>query len=372
MPKPDWNSILFFSFIAVTSVQVFYYAFFFLRLAFYKKKTAISHQQHAVSVIVCSRDEDENLAKHLPGLLVQDYPTTYQVVVVDDNSYDDSKYVLQELHKTYKHLHPVYLSHEAKLIQGKKYPLSIGIREASYELLLFTDADCIPLTEHWITHMQAAFKPGIEIVLGYSPYQKKAGLLNKLIRFETFHTALQYLSYALAGVPYMGVGRNMAYRKKLFFDNKGFSSLNNIPGGDDDLFINKVANKRNTAICIEPDSFTQSIPKKTWKNWYRQKTRHYSTAKYYKPGHKLLLGLYSLSQFLYYPLLVTCFIMLNWQLVLIIFAIRFLLQVVVLNRTMNRLHEKDLFPLFIFFDVWQFFYSLIFLPTLWKRNRNKW
>src|SRR6185436_19414615 len=131
--------------------------------------------------------------------------------------------------------------------------------------------------------VQNCYKDNVEIVLGYGAYHKTKGLLNKLIRFETFHTALQYLSYALAGVPYMGVGRNLSYKKDLFLRNKGFASINHVPSGDDDLFINKVATKKNTKVLIDRDAITRSIPKTTWGAWLRQKARHYTTARYYKP-----------------------------------------------------------------------------------------
>src|SRR6185436_3860360 len=158
----------------------------------------------------------------------------------------------------------------------------IGIREAKHEILLLTDADCVPASEFWIQHMQDAYDENIDVVLGYGAYHKTKDFLNKLIRFETFHTALQYLSYALAGMPYMGVGRNLSYKKSLFFRHKGFSSINHIPSGDDDLFINKAATKKNTAVIIDPEAITRSIPKRTSKAWKKQKARHYTTAKFYK------------------------------------------------------------------------------------------
>src|SRR5258705_4234505 len=302
MPLTNWEEIIFYCFVAATSIQVFYYTWFFSRIAFYREKEKKQTQQHPVSVIVCARDEDENLARNLRGILVQTYRSTYEVVAVNDNSADDSKYILQELKKTFKSLNVIELTHEAKLISGKKYPLSIGIRESKHEVLLLTDADCVPASEFWIQKMQDAYDDNIEIVLGYGAYQKRAGFLNKLIRFETFHTALQYLSYALAGIPYMGVGRNLSYTKDIFMRNKGFASINHIPSGDDDLFINKVATKKNTAAVIDADAIIRSIPKTTWAGWLKQKSRHYTTAKYYKPKHKFLLGLYFITQFIYYPL----------------------------------------------------------------------
>jgi hypothetical protein len=258
------------------------------------------------------------------------------------------------------------------LISGKKYPLSIGIREAKHEVLLLTDADCVPASEYWIQKMQDGYEKNIEIVLGYGAYHKRKGLLNKLIRFETFHTALQYLSYALAGTPYMGVGRNLSYKKDLFIRNKGFSFINHIPGGDDDLFINKVATKKNTAVVIDQDAITRSIPKTTWGSWLRQKARHYTTAKFYKPKHKFLLGLYFISQFAYYPLLAASIIFYDWRYALIVFSSRFILQAIILYKSMKKMGEGDLWPWFILLDLWMFFYYIIFAPALWKRPRNKW
>jgi glycosyltransferase involved in cell wall biosynthesis len=372
MPPIHWGEVIFYSFAAITAIQVFYYIWFFSRLAFYKSRQKTKTQHHPVSVIICARDEDENLARNLPGLLVQSYPSSYEVVAVNDNSLDDSKYILQELKKTFKSLHVVELTQEAVHISGKKYPLSIGIREAKYEVLLLTDADCVPASEHWIEKMQNGYGENIEIVLGYGAYHKKKGLLNKLIRFETFHTALQYLSYALAGIPYMGVGRNLSYKKELFLRSKGFSSINHIPSGDDDLFINKTATKNNTAVVIDPDAITRSIPKTTWSAWLRQKSRHYTTARFYKSKHKFLLGLYFITQFIFYPLAAAAFLFYDWRFILGIFGLRFLLQAFILYKCMNKMGEKDLWPWFIFLDMWMFFYYIIFAPALWRKARKGW
>jgi glycosyltransferase involved in cell wall biosynthesis len=372
MPLTNWGEIVLFCFATITAIQVFYYIWFFSRLAFYKPKQKIQSQQHPVSVIICARDEDENLARNLPGVLVQNYASTYEVVAVNDNSLDDSKYILQELKKTFKLLNVVELTQEAKLISGKKYPLSIGIREAKHEVLLLTDADCVPASEYWIQKMQDAYVGEIEIVLGYGAYHKRSGILNKLIRFETFHTALQYLSYALAGIPYMGVGRNLSYKKGLFFRNKGFSSINHIPSGDDDLFINKVATKQNTAIIIDPEAITRSIPKRTWREWRKQKSRHYTTAKFYKPKHKFLLGSYVSTQFLFYPLFAATIIFYDWRLAVALLVVKFLVQGYVFYKSMKKMEEKDLWPWFIFLDIWMFFYYIAFAPALWRKPKRNW
>jgi glycosyltransferase involved in cell wall biosynthesis len=367
-----WQEIVFGVFCIAVIVQLFYYAWFFSRLAFFKSTSKEKTQQHPVSVIICAKDEAGKLAANLPGALVQTYQTTHEVIVVNHTSQDDTRFLLEELKKTFKGLHIVNLQQDAIGIPGKKYPLSMGIKEAKYEIVLLTDADCVPASEFWIEKMQDAYNDGIEVVLGYGAYHKKPGLLNKLIRFETFHAALQYFSFALAGTPYMGVGRNLSYKKELFFRNKGFSSINHLPGGDDDLFINKVANKQNTAIVIDPETFTLSEAKKTFGAWFKQKARHYSASRFYKPKHKFLLGLYSITQFFLYPLFVVSMIFFSWKITLIVFGARFLLQGFIYFKTMKRLNEKDLFAWWWLFDIWMFLYYLIFVPALWKKPPPSW
>ncbi len=368
----DPKRLIFLAFCIITFIQLFYYLFFFLRLAFFKSKPKNVSQTQPVSVIICSRDEAANLVINLPGVLIQKYKTSHEVIVVDDNSLDESKYILEEFQRTFRQLHLIELKQEARFIPGKKYPLSVGIKTAKYEVVLLTDADCVPASEFWIEKMQQGFSDGVEIVLGYGAMHKIKGFFNKLVRWETFHTALQYLSYAKSGIPYMGVGRNLSYKKSVFFRHKGFSSHNHVPGGDDDLFINKAATKKNTAIVVDKDAFTLSAAPKTWKQWIRQKTRHYTTSKYYKASRKFLLGLYAFSLFLFYPLFIAALIIFNWKLTLIVFGIRFLIQAFVIFKTTRKLDEKDLFPWFVFFDVWMFFYYLFFATSIFKKPAKKW
>ena len=367
------NSDLFFIlFSFITALQVFYYLRYFSLLTFYKKSPSVHYVESPVSVIICARDEADNIEANLPGVLAQQYKSSHQVIVVNDNSIDDTKYFLEALYKDFKQLHIIELKQEAMHIPGKKFPLSMGIKAAKYEILLLLDADCIPTSERWIQLMQNAFTPGIEIVLGYGAFKKKHGILNRLVRFDAFHSALQYLSYALAGQSYMGVGRNLAYKKELFYKHKGFASHHHLAGGDDDLFINAAATSDNTAIVIDKDAFTLSNPPNNWKNWLKQKQRHNSTGRYYKVKDRIKLGIYMFSHFLYYPLLIASIFTYRWEYVCSVFVLRLLIQGIVFFKCMKKLNESDLFPFYFLWDIWMFFYYLIFISSLWKKPIKNW
>ena len=198
------------------------------------------------------------------------------------------------------------------------------------------------------------------------------GFMNSLIRYETLRVAMQYLSFALWKMPYMGVGRNLAYKKSLFFKENGFISHYSISSGDDDLFINQVATKKNTTVMIDPLAHTLSEPKKSFGGWVKQKYRHYSTSKYYKPKHKILLGMQSFSLFALYPLLVFNLIFCNWWMALSVYGVRLLIQALVYYKAMKKLNESDLFPFFLLFDIGLFFYYIFFLPAIWKKPHKTW
>lgn len=366
------GNIFFLIFCVVTILQLFFYLRFFRKLAFYNGDVHSANRPQPVSVIICAKDEAANLAKFLPGALVQKYPTTHEVIVVNDNSTDESKYVLEAYQKEFRQLQVVELKQKARFIPGKKFPLSMGIKSSKYDVVLLTDADCVPVSEFWLDKMQSQLNNEIEIVIGYSPFQKKKGLLNKLIRWEGFLSAVQYLSYARCGLAYMGVGRNLGYKKSLFFAQKGFSAFNHLPGGDDDLFINRAATATNVAIAIDPDTFTLTMPATTWQQWRSQKERHYSTSRYYKPVHKFYLGLFAASSFLFYPAAIVSCIYFNWEIVLAIVLFRWAVQYFILNKCAKKLQESDLAPWTPLFDIWMFFYYLIFARSVMKKPRRTW
>lgn len=255
-----------------------------------------------ITVIVCARNERENLIELLPLLNAQNYPR-FDVLVMDDRSTDGTDAYLDEAVTELTRIRYRRIDREHESITPKKYALTVALEEATYPTVLLTDADCRPASADWLARMVAPFdNPDTQIVLGFSPYEHRPGLLNALIRAETLFTAVQYVSLALAGRPYMGVGRNLAYRTDLFFRNRGFYTHKHVVGGDDDLFINEVATARNTAVCLDPAAFTWSKPKETWADWRLQKRRHLNVGKYYRPGHKLRLGLLTGSHVLTWAL----------------------------------------------------------------------
>ena len=242
-----------------------------------------------MSVIICAKNEAANLKAMLPSILNQDFPD-FEVIIVDDNSEDGTWEYIKEQAKHDNKLNVIQRNNDFNDFAGKKGALLKGVKSAKYDLLLLTDADCVPASNNWIRNMTSHFKPGTDIILGYSPYLKEDGLLNHLIRFETFYTALQYFSLALMGKPYMGVGRNLAYRKSVFYQSKAFDNHKALQSGDDDLLINDIATSSNVAIELRKDSWTRSKAKSSVNQWLFQKLRHFSTGRYYKLKFRILLG----------------------------------------------------------------------------------
>jgi glycosyltransferase involved in cell wall biosynthesis len=332
--------ILYF-FIFTVAVQILYYLGVFAKFAFAKTQK-ITPKKIPISVIVCAKNEEENVANFIPLLAEQNYPD-FEIVLIDDASSDATLSIFEGFEKQYPNVRLVKVQNNEAFWGNKKYALTLGIKAAKKEYLLFTDADCYPTSKDWITAMSSQFTMQKTIVLGYGKYEKiSKSFLNKIIRFETLLTAIQYFSWAKIGHPYMGVGRNLAYKKEEFFNVNGFIEHMQIRSGDDDLFINQAAKARNTTIAYTPESFTISRPKTTYKDWLIQKRRHVATANYYKTFDKLQLGLFYCSQLLFILLPITLLIFqFQWILVLSLIALRYLVTWIVIGFSAGKLKEKD-------------------------------
>lgn len=332
-------------------IQLFYYVFILLRISVKGKKEQESNELKPVSVIVCARNEEQNIMNYVPKILEQDYPR-FQLILINDRSWDETWDVMEALSRKDERIKLVNIPDSGKDDFAKKFALTVGIKAAKYDQLVLIDADCYPNSKNWLKLMAAQFSSKKRIVLGAGAYLRKAGFANKLIRYDSCTIAGQYLSYAKAGIPYMGVGRNLAYKNELYDSVRGFKSHYHIASGDDDLFVNQAATKENTAICFCDEAITLSEPKETFRDWRIQKRRHLTTGKFYKFNHKLLLGLFPLTYvlMLVFSILSACLHPM-WYIPLALIGARMILQYCSAWRVFKTMQSKDAFWLIPVFEL---------------------
>ncbi|MBQ3998827.1 MAG: glycosyltransferase [Paludibacteraceae bacterium] len=361
-------------------VQIYFYARYMAaparRLRKDKKKDQVVNDQMVnapgVSVILCAHNESENLSHYLQALLTQDYPI-YEVIVVDDGSEDSTREVIERYMVRDERLHMTFVPYGARVRSTKKLALTLAAKAAKYDYLLLTDADCVPESNRWISTMMAGFgdaQSAKDVVLGYGAYFAERGHINRLVRFDTLFNGLHYLGDALCGHPYMGVGRNLAYRKSLFFESGGFTHMMTNRAGDDDLFVNHVATKTNTAVVMNPDSYTWSLSKKSMKEWWQQKRRHLSVSPDYRSGTKFRLTLEPMTRGLFYALVIALIVYALWDYnwlqpmlpslrqflligtALVLFFVRWITQASIINVSARRMGQRG-FSMFtiLWFDI---------------------
>jgi glycosyltransferase involved in cell wall biosynthesis len=358
-------------FLLITFINIlFYIGYFSFANA---KPLKLTYSQIPISVIICAKNEAENLQEFIPLILNQDYQD-FEVILINDASTDKTLEIMENFAAEDSRVKIVNVINNEAFWGKKKYALTLGIKKAKNNHLLFTDADCAPVSNLWIASMTSNFQNQKSIVLGYGGYIKKKSFLHLLIRFETLLTATQYFSYSKWGIPYMGVGRNLAYTSEEFYLQNGFANHLHLRSGDDDLFVNQAATSENTQICFDANSITRSIPQSDYKSWYSQKRRHTSTASNYKLQHQLLLGIFYCSQISFWLLLfILLAFQIYWPLVISVLGLRLLIQYVVFWKSAQKLDEKDLvwmFPVLevtlIFSQLSIFISNLFSKPTHWK------
>lgn len=350
-------------------IQIFYFIFLFFRVAFHHADTIRKNDLPPLSVVIAARSEAHNLVEFLPYIFEQNYPQ-FEVVVVNDRSWDDTKDILKAFMQKYPNLHVVNIEEGNHKSPGKKMAITLGIKGAKYDHIVVTDADCKPLSKEWLAEIASGFSgQAIDLVVGYSPFRKAKGFLNKLIRFDGMWVALQYLSFAKAGIPYMGVGRNMAYKKDAFFKVGGFRKHYHILSGDDDLFVNEIARKNNTSAVFTPNSQVETLPKDTISAWFVQKRRHYSTSPMYRVKHKFLLSFWAFSLISFYGLSFVLLVLNKYLLITLgLLLFRTLLLMLTFIRAGKWLGNKDLLWGVVFYEmIFLFLYPILFFG----RKKNK-
>lgn len=312
-------------------------------------------QSVPVSVVVYAKNESENLRKHLPALLTQDYPE-YEIIVVNDGSTDESDNVLKSFEQEYGHLYHTYIPEDAKYLSRKKLALTVGIKAAKHNVILFTEANCEPLSNRWIDSVARTYSNNTEIVLGYCAYPHTKGFLHKLISYDNLIKGLQYLSSALIGKPFTGNGRNLSYRKELFFQHKGYYKSLGLHAGDDDLFVNESANGKNTKVIYTPESITHMAPFEYAKVWREMKVSRAATQRHYK-GSALLF--YRFEGLTYILFLITTIatvvlgIFGNWLIAVVaglLFIIRYIVKAVILHKSAKMLQQKPVTSLLVLLE----------------------
>ncbi len=361
-------------FILITLVNILFYIGYFSFASAKEIPLSPSAITPPVSVIICAKNEAENLKNFIPSILDQNYPN-FEVILVNDASVDETLEVMEYFEALDPRIRLVNVQNNEAFWGKKKYALTLGIKKAKNSTLLFTDADCKPESHMWISEMVSNFENNKSIVLGYGGYIKNKGsFLNKLIRYETLLTAIQYFSYAKWGIPYMGVGRNLAYTSQEFYNQNGFATHLHIKSGDDDLFVNQAGTDQNTAISFNKSAITRSIPDTSFSSWILQKRRHISTARFYKKKHKFLLASFYFSQIGFWVLFTTLLLIkIYWPIVLSIFALRFLVQLTVYYKSAKKLDEMDLLWLIPILEIFLictqlsiFSMNVFSKPNTWK------
>lgn len=349
--------VIFLIIIISSLILILYYLSLF---SFKTPESSNTNFNQAISIIIAAKNESKNLIENLPLILNQSYEN-FEVIVVNDGSYDGTKELLDELALTHSNLKPIHLKIEEQYQKGKKFALTIGIKATKNEYLLFTDADCKPKSDQWIKHMSEQYLTN-DIILGVAPINTRSNILGSIVSYETFHTAIQYLGYSNRNKTYMGVGRNLGYKKSVFFENKGFASHQHMMSGDDDLFIQKASANKKVGFCFNTESLMYSNAPSSFGKWVKQKTRHMSTSNEYQFIYKLMLGLYSLSQIIWFTSTVIFFIVYPkyWYTVIGFIILKWLIQWIIFGKFALKINAKKIAYALPFYDILFSLYLILF------------
>lgn len=242
----------------------------------------------SVSVIVYSQDDASNLEVLLPEILDQDYPAPFEVIVVNDGAVSSVKDVIARLEREHSNLYMTFTPGDSRSLSRKKLALTLGIKAARYETVFHTTGNCQVPSRLWLKSMARHFAPGTELVIGYASPAAASDEVKeshrRLHAFDRVRQAVEYLSWAIAGRPYRGTCHNLAYRRELFFNSKGFSRSLDLKYGDDDVFVSQVADGSNTAVELSADSMLLCVETDPAKSHHDDKLRYNFTAPRLK-GH---------------------------------------------------------------------------------------
>ena len=346
-------------------IQSCYHLGLYRNLYLHSRKEKQDTDTPPLSVILVAKDAASDLQKNLPAILEQDYPDFEVIVIYDQSSDDDCEDVLKLLEDKYPHLHHSFIPDSARYISHKKLGITMGIKASHHEWLVFTEPNCRPSSNQWLRKMARNFTNGTDIVLGYSNYEKTKGWFNRKVTFDTLLNAMRYLGKAVDGHPYTGCGRNLAYRKSLYYEQKGFTSHLNLQRGEDDLFINQVANGKNTRVEASPESIVRITAPHYQKDWHEDKLSYHLTSRLYKGFSRYLMGFETCTRLLFLLMVIVCIVYgiltQSWIVLgtaIMLWLLRYLMQVMVFRKTSIALGERKFYSTLLMFDwmqpLWNF------------------
>ena len=346
-------------------IQSCYHLGLYRNLYLHSRKEKQETDTPPLSVILVAKDAASDLQKNLPAILEQDYPDFEVIVIYDQSSDDDCEDVLKLLEDKYPHLHHSFIPDSARYISHKKLGITMGIKASHHEWLVFTEPNCRPSSNQWLRKMARNFTNGTDIVLGYSNYEKTKGWFNRKVTFDTLLNAMRYLGKAVDGHPYTGCGRNLAYRKSLYYEQKGFTSHLNLQRGEDDLFINQVANGKNTRVEASPESIVRITAPHYQKDWHEDKLSYHLTSRLYKGFSRYLMGFETCTRLLFLLMVIVCIVYgiltQSWIVLgtaIMLWLLRYLMQVMVFRKTSIALGERKFYSTLLMFDwmqpLWNF------------------
>ena len=348
-------------------IQSCYHWGLYRNLYLHSKKEKKETDTPPLSVILVAKDAASDLQKNLPAILEQDYPEFEVIVIYEQSADDNCEDVLKLLQEKYPHLHHSFIPDSARYISHKKLGITMGIKASHHDWLVFTEPNCRPESNQWLRKIARNFTSNTDIVLGYSNYEKTKGWFNRKITFDTLLNSMRQLGRAIGGHPYTGCGRNLAYRKSLYYNQKGFASHLNLQRGEDDLFVNRNANKKNTRIETSPESIVRITAPHFKKNWAEDKLSYNMTSHYFKGISRYVMGFETCSRLLFFLAFIACLVYGIWiqdwitvGIASFLWLIRFILLLIVFRKTSIALGERKFYPTLLLFDWMQPLWNLRF------------
>mgnify|MGYP001159938217 CR=1 FL=1 len=363
---------LFYIFLVATVIQLLYHVLIFIRIWFYKESEHVNYKP--VSVIVSSKNQLDDLRSNLIYFLDQEYPE-FEVIVINDASSDGTDDYLEELQKKYDYLKVVTntIQENDRFNKGRKFGITLAIKSATHDNLLFSDADSYPSSNQWIKKMQAYFSSKNQIILAHSRLEKRKGLLNRLLRYESLYEGLLSFSSALCGFPLLAQPRNLGYNRQLFFSINGFFSHLNLSRGEAKLFVDEASNSRNTAVCLSAEAMTLSNKQKSYLEWFYHKRSYFHLAKRLRFSSLMILGMNFFSQLSFWMLIPVLLIyQINTQLVLLAFSLRFCMQYIVYWKMCKFTNEYGLLWFLPFYEISLMLIHLILSLSTFIKKVHDW